>query len=71
MAELTKQASSPDCIFGTKAGQNNGKSEPSQESLPASAPYAHNAAPQKSGKTETEPHHLATLFNGGSAKNAV
>ena len=32
MAELTKQATSPECIFGTKAGQNNCKSEPSHDS---------------------------------------
>lgn len=27
MAELTDNASTPDCIFGTKAGSNNGKSD--------------------------------------------
>jgi hypothetical protein len=42
MAELISSASSPNCVFGTKAGNNNCKSEPSHDYAGTSSliPYA-------------------------------
>ena len=68
MAELTPNATPPDCGFGNKAGPTSGKSESADDSADVS-PNAHTAATKSSGETATDTLFLTTESKGGSAKN--
>jgi len=55
MAELTSRATPPDCVFGTKAGHKNCKSEPSHDSAGASplCPRCKSSKVWRDGQRET------------------